>query len=343
MTQRPPQHDAVLADTDAAKARDGNQVDSDRSRSAALRQEADAWAVRLKIGQPSRDDLQKFEQWYGRSALHAQAWAMTARDWRTVETAAMAAQRQRPLQRNAAGKRHMTRRMMLGGAVSAFGSLVAAGIWHPPFGLWPSWQEWHADYRTATGEQRRIALTQHLALSLNTQTSITVQRQGDMPKVALLAGEAVVATEDALCEFQVDAGRLVMRNAEIEARRYAGARVRVACLRGAAQLHHPSGIIELRTGQQIAYDQAQMTSVTPLGKASTWRDGVVTFDDLPLTDAIEEINRYRSGRVLLMNEAIGQRRFSARFKIQELDAAIDLLQAAHGVRVRRLGDVVFLS
>ena len=28
----------------------------------------------------------------------------------------------------------------------------------PPFGLWPSWRELGADYRTAKGEQRRVVL-----------------------------------------------------------------------------------------------------------------------------------------------------------------------------------------
>ena len=28
----------------------------------------------------------------------------------------------------------------------------------PPFGLWPSWREVGADYRTAKGEQRRVVL-----------------------------------------------------------------------------------------------------------------------------------------------------------------------------------------
>ena len=77
--------------------------------------------------------------------------------------------------------------------------------------------------------------------------------------------------------------------------------------------------------------------------ASNWRQGVVVFDDLPLTRVIDEINRYRPGRVVLMNDALAQRRFSAKFQIQALDDAIALMEDVLGVRVRRAGDLVILT
>ncbi|MNY77223.1 hypothetical protein D3C86_2170500 [compost metagenome] len=70
---------------------------------------------------------------------------------------------------------------------------------------------------------------------------------------------------------------------------------------------------------------------------------MVVFDNLKLVDAIAEINRYRSGRVVLMNDALANRRFSANFKIGALDDAIELLRVAHNVQVRRVGEFVFLS
>ena len=42
----------------------------------------------------------------------------------------------------------------------------------PPFGLWPSWRELGADYRTAKGEQRRVVLPGTAVLDLNTRTSV---------------------------------------------------------------------------------------------------------------------------------------------------------------------------
>ena len=69
----------------------------------------------------------------------------------------------------------------------------------------------------------------------------------------------------------------------------------------------------------------------------------MVFDDLPLTRVIDEINRYRPGRVVLMNDALAQRRFSAKFQIQALDDAIALMEDVLGVRVRRAGDLVILT
>jgi transmembrane sensor len=70
---------------------------------------------------------------------------------------------------------------------------------------------------------------------------------------------------------------------------------------------------------------------------------MVVFHDLPLEQVVAEINRYRTGRVVLMNPALSGRRFSASVEIASLDGVIDQLQALHQVQVRRVGDFVFLS
>ena len=55
-------------------------------------------------------------------------------------------------------------------------------------GLWPSWSEFNSDYRTATGEQRRVALDgQQLTLALNTQTSINVSTRDGAPEIELVS------------------------------------------------------------------------------------------------------------------------------------------------------------
>ena len=74
-----------------------------------------------------------------------------------------------------------------------------------------------------------------------------------------------------------------------------------------------------------------------------WRQGMVVFDNLPLAEAIEEINRYRPGRVVLMNDSLAQRRFSAKIQIHALDDAIDLMEKVLGVKARRAGDLVILT
>jgi glutaryl-CoA dehydrogenase len=63
----------------------------------------------------------------------------------------------------------------------------------PPLDLWPSFDELRADYRTATGEQRRVTVAD-VDVRLNTQTSISVPADVDDGRsVRLISGEASFA------------------------------------------------------------------------------------------------------------------------------------------------------
>jgi transmembrane sensor len=238
----------------------------------------------------------------------------------------------------------VSRRFFLGGAASAFGVLAVAGMVRPPLGLWPSWSELGADYRTATGEQRDIQVANRVQVSLNTQTSISVQQADGMSRIALISGEAAVSARHAPCEVVAEDARVVMTNGALDVRRLPSGQVRVRCTDGTARLHHPSRTVELAARQQVVYDRGQLGELGAItADDARWRQGVVVFDDLKLVDAIAEINRYRSGRVVLMNDALANRRFSANFKISALDDAIELLRVTHNVNVRRVGEFVFLS
>ena len=154
---------------------------------------------------------------------------------------------------------------------------------------------------------------------------------------ALGAVEAV----DVAGEVLADGGRLVVNSGDFEVRRLDGGQVRVRCLEGHGELHHPLRTVALSSREEVTYDRQHLGErIQMVAAASNWRQGVVVFDDLPLTRVIDEINRYRPGRVVLMNDALAQRRFSAKFQIQALDDAIALMEDVLGVRVRRAGDLV---
>ncbi|MBO9357001.1 DUF4880 domain-containing protein [Bordetella petrii] len=311
---------------------------------AALREQAQAWALKLKTGQPDADDVAAFHRWRNQSADHAWAWSETCKDWKALgESAKLFEQRYRhkmlePRPRQAA------RRWFLAGAASACGAVAVAGLLRPPLDLWPSWSEMGADYRTDKGEQRALTLAGQVQVSLNTQTSIAVQTQDGVPRVSLISGEAAIATRGAACDVLAQDARLAIVDGDFELRTLPDGRVRVRCNRGQAQLHHTRRTVALSGHEEVLYDRVSVGSVTPLAaNTGDWRHGVVMFDNLPLDQAIDEINRYRPGRVVLINDALAARRFTAKFQVQALDDAIELMEQVLGVRVRRVGDLVLLT
>ncbi len=77
---------------------------------------------------------------------------------------------------------------------------------------------------------------------------------------------------------------------------------------------------------------------------SAWRKGMLVFRQTPLTDVIEEINRYRRGRVVLMNASLAHQPVSGSFDITLLDVAVAQLQRTFDLSARSLpGGLVVLS
>ena len=161
-----------------------------------------------------------------------------------------------PRRARTAGRRRHSRPGGAGCCAGAFASLAAVGLLRPPLGLWPSYAEMQADYRTATGEQRRYALdSQQLTLALNTQTSLNVATRDGRPEIELVAGEAAIqARRDQPCLVKAGAARLLLADGDIEIRRLRGQQVQLRCNAGQLDVRHPQGALRLAAGMQIAYD-----------------------------------------------------------------------------------------
>jgi len=75
-----------------------------------------------------------------------------------------------------------------------------------------------------------------------------------------------------------------------------------------------------------------------------WREQRLVFHDAPLSQVIDEINRYRPGMLVLLNPSLGRRKVQARFSLAQLPGVAQLIRDAYGARCTELpGGVVLLS
>ncbi|AZG11768.1 iron dicitrate transport regulator FecR [Pigmentiphaga sp. H8] len=308
----------------------------------AVLQQARAWARRLAVGRPTTADAEALRRWCAQSAVHAQMWRRASAEWRDMGEVLQTVRRQIPAARIA---RPVSpgRRWFVGAAVATAAGVV--GMVNPPLGLWPSWSEMGADYRTAVGEQLSVALSAHIQLLLNTQTSITV-READPLRVELIAGEAEIRSDGrAPLEIQAGSGRIRLAAGCVEVRHLANEETRVLCTEGRAEVRHAHGVLTLNARESASYGAGRMLAALGGEPAvpSGWRQGYIVFHDTPLTDAVAEINRYRSGRVILMSDELARQRISGRFTIQDTDQAITLIQQLYAAHVRRVANVVMLG
>jgi transmembrane sensor len=320
-------------------------VDDPDGEREMLSRDAWNWVLCITSGEATKADLAALQRWCAQSPRHADAFAKASEQWRafgpaidgiTLEDAAVA-RRGRPL---------IGRRAVLGGALAASAAGVAFAMIRPPLELWPSVTELAADYRTVPGEQRQLSLADGISVELNTRTSLNIRptdRDGD--RIELITGEAAVTTRSKAIEVLAGDGQAQSAAARFSVR-CDGPIVRVTCLDGLVDIAQQTRSASIRGNQQISYSAEGLGPITAVDAAivTGWREGELFFDDEPLSLVIDELNRYRSGKIVLMNEALGRRRFTARFKLDRLDTAVAQLQTAFGARVTSFpGGIVVIS
>lgn len=309
------------------------------SRDAARAQrEAGAWLRRLQSGAATELDLHGFRRWRAAHPSHGEAFARVRHQWQLMPQA-MAALPESERRAARLPQRSLPRRVfLLGTAVSAAGAAAAAVAVHPPLALWPSIGELQADYRTATGEQRRLALDAGVALQLNTQTALTRLRdEGPQPGMRLVRGEVAVDLRQARTPFALVAGpgRVLAQGAQFEVQHLDDGSC-VTCIEGRLQIAHPAGTRELLAGQQLRYGDQGFAAVGAVDTAewSAWRSGLLIFRRAPLAQVIAEINRYRPGKVVLWATHLREREVSGRFALASLDTVLLQIERSYALQSR---------
>ncbi len=317
---------------------------------ASLQSEAHAWIRRLVSGEATAADAEALRRWCNESPAHAAAFSEASQFW-----AAFGPAGQSLLDESAVkgvvgaltGRRMIGRRAFLGGgalAASAAGLFVARS----PLGLWPSLSELGADYRTAAGEQRRVVTSNGVTIQMNTRTSISIDVDDDPGAVRLITGEASFTTSGYQAgSFSVIAagGKASAENARFDVRRFESGAC-VTCLADTVRVSFQDRTVTLGSRQRVTYAADGFGEISAVDPAvvTAWQNGVLVFNMTPLAEVIEELNRYRTGRIILLNATVAENPVNGRFRIDQPAEALIQIEQAFGVRARTLpGGFVVLS
>ncbi|WP_426425295.1 FecR family protein [Bradyrhizobium genosp. A] len=307
-----------------------------------LTQEAIDWVVRLKSGEATTADAEALRRWRSESAAHEEAFRCAVKLWRDFKIVAEQSPA-RPAAPEATrvapwANRRIARRAFLGGAIAA--SAAGYVIVRPPLGLWPSLHEMSADYRTVKGEQRQVALGSDISLTLNTLTSIAVRSTDEQPRIELISGEAAVVAKAPSAKplvMTIGTGRVIAARADFNAR-CVDDLVSVTCLSGAVTVEQGQQSVQLRSNQQISYSSIGLRSATTADpvQATSWQSGLLVFHDKLLSDVVDEINRYRPGRIVITSTDLRRRVVNATFHLDQLDNFLVQAQELFGAKVTQL-------
>ncbi|MEI2417933.1 DUF4880 domain-containing protein [Orrella sp. JC864] len=312
----------------------------------ALQAQARAWIRLIRSGRATTDDAKALAHWLGMGPAHELAFEQAKRDWHEL---GQVLQVHRLARARRAGVLQAGRRrwLLAGGAGVVAAGAAAVGVL-PWLGRLPALNEWGADYSTRVGELREFDLAGQVQVALSARSSLSVSTAGPAhTRLALIGGEAAVSARDAAhrIELQAGPGLLVFSSGSVDVR-WLGGRACASCIEGFAELRHPLGVRRLAAGQQVAYDTRAVQAVETVGaeRLSAWRRGWLVFDEAPLPEVVADLNRYRSGRIVVVGERLAGRRLSGRFSVDDIEQALARIEQLVDAQVRSLpGGVRILS
>ena len=290
------------------------------------------WMVLLQSGVSSDGDRLACEAWRSQSSEHERAWQRLAginHDLRgTTQTVPAASVR--TLLRSRAGS---SRRTLLKGFVGLT-VLAGTGVGLRERALLP---ELFSDYRTHTGERRRVQLAGGAQLQLDTRTALDAEGLD----LALNLGRVLVESGAqsglrlSTAEGRVSpapASRVVIAR---DLPGISGTLVQVFAGSASVALSHGDSRI-LNAGQQLTLSRNQAPSPsTVTGTSLAWTDGLLVAERMPLGLLLQHLDRYRRG-VIRCAPAVAGLQVSGSWSLDHPDASLDLLARTLPVRVDRV-------
>lgn len=314
-----------------------------------IQAEAAAWVVRADGAPLGAGERRALDAWLAESEAHARAYAFARATWADLRHAgagrhpAMATDDDDNLHSLATAQTPVSRRWVWQRLAASAVLAAAAGAYHVADPL----TALRADYRTGPGEIRMITLPDGSTARLNTDSAIAFRFDAAERRVDLLAGEAAFdvaeVTDSDRRPFIVQAGDARARalGTRFSVRRH-GTAVDITVLEHRVEVSPGTATgdgVVLSASQAVRYDRSaglgEVRRVNP-ARALTWMEGRIVFDQTPLAEAVAELNRYRRGRIVVMNTALARRRVSGVFRLDKLDSAVSVIAAELGGRTMRV-------
>lgn len=230
------------------------------------------------------------------------------------------------------------------GAASAIGIAVVALVVARP----------DADtYQTRVGEMRRITLADGSVMRLNTATRVSVSIHGAHRRIALLSGEARFdVAHDPARPFEVAANGMRVQAIGTAFDVVAlPERTEVTLIHGRISVEPDDAPATeerrfLAKGQQVRMLAGTLTrpKAARLDATLAWQRRLVDLNDLPLTDALRELNRYSMVKLQVEGAQSYTLPVSGLIRAGDVESSIAALQAYYDLTVvRRTGERVVLG
>jgi transmembrane sensor len=223
----------------------------------------------------------------------------------------------------------------------------------PRFFEQPAIQAQQARFDTPVGGRRIVPLTDGSKVELNTQTVMRAAVNETKREIWLDSGEAFFEVAHREGEpFVVHAGRqtITVLGTKFSVRRDKD-RVTVNVLEGRVRVEDGDGTMThaaIITAGDTAISRGASTLIAAKSEervesALAWRDGMLSFDQAPLTTVVAEFNRYNHTRLIVTDAQAGKIPIGGSFQASSIDSFTRLLRDAYGLKIERNDETVKIS
>jgi transmembrane sensor len=305
-------------------------------------QEAATWMTRLRDPGAGESDRLAFAQWLKRSPLHVGHYLeLLDLDVELRDPALFTGMALTPGQevRNVvpldlAPQTNDLPAVSRRRAAGRWSMAAAAAIAVLALGMFWSFDRMNGEhYRSGVGELRSIALPDGSLVTLNTQSEIEVSYTEQARTLRLVRGEAFFRVARGHARpFSVEVDDAVVQalgTAFNVYRRADGHVVTVTEGRVAVRMAESSVPAKvLNAGEQTAVrprsDVAELDQAT-LARVMGWTQRQLIFDNTPVREVVEELNRYHRHRLVINDAELGARAVTGTFESGDPDSFVEFL------------------
>jgi transmembrane sensor len=326
----------------------------------AAEQAAASFIARRDSGPWTENDATALQRWLAESASHRAAYYRLNAAW--TEAGRLRVLAAGPASTEPARVEHSPQRQyksrFFALAASVLMAAVAVSIWYEV-----SYQR--NTYSTPIGATETIPLADGTRVTLNTNSALHISFTERERRITLDRGEGYFeVAHDTARPFIVRAGerRVVAVGTQFSVRRDQDD-VRVSVTEGTVRFEEegvespraprdgtaaakevllPPGSIAIAHAEREAV-LVQKRPVAEVEQSLSWRTGLLTFRDTPLSDAVAEFNRYNTRRIVIEDPTIERIQVGGIFRPTNIDAFVHLLEEGFPVHASVQGDTIVLT
>lgn len=297
--------------------------------------EASVWLARLQGGERTPTLEAAFRAWLEEDPSHARVFARVTDTWEIIPGATQ------PLVKRPPARRPPL--LAVAASLAFLFTVTLISIRTMGSGV----------YQTHLGEQQSVTLEDGSRVTLNTDTRLRVEYEEGQRRIRLEHGEALfeVAKNPQRPFIVFASGEQVRALGTVFTVRSEPKHLDVLLIEGSVRVSPVTprpgqSTIVLAPGERLAVrdDMAKRTlDRPPVDEAIAWRRGEAMFDNTPLTDAMDEINRYGKTKVSVADPALAQLRISGVFATRDPVEFANVIAKLHDLNVEPTSDGVALK